>query len=265
MRHTRFIELLNLYVDQEITVDQAGELEAEILRNPKRRHTYNQYCKLQRACVSLFESENAQAPVPHLGKLMQAVEAVDAKVEAFPNEKSFSDPQSSPVWWQRMAVGGAVAASFVLVGTVAWRQLGPAPASPSASTASMPAYVATKPVVASAPSPTSGEMVQLATLERRPAREETSESARSALYLKSWLQSAALSEGRNGEYANNATAPVDLEWTRGVELAPINSVKPEELRFESRAAFASPSESRTFRGRGAPAANVELSAFQFQR
>ena len=62
MKESRFIELLNLYVDQQLSPVEAAELEAEISKNPVRRRTYQQYCRMQKACNRLFEEERAQAP-----------------------------------------------------------------------------------------------------------------------------------------------------------------------------------------------------------
>ena len=42
MKDNRFIELLNLYIDRQITVAETAELEAEIQQNPKRQAVYRQ-------------------------------------------------------------------------------------------------------------------------------------------------------------------------------------------------------------------------------
>ena len=61
MNDSRFIELLNLYVDQQITAAEATELEAELQENAERRRTYHQYCRKQKACTQLFEQERQAA------------------------------------------------------------------------------------------------------------------------------------------------------------------------------------------------------------
>ena len=43
MKDNRFIELLNLYIDRQITVAETTELEAEIQQNPKRQAVYRQH------------------------------------------------------------------------------------------------------------------------------------------------------------------------------------------------------------------------------
>ena len=55
MNDREFIELLNLYVDHEISPQDALRLEAEVMSRPDRREIYNQYCKMQKACSMLSE------------------------------------------------------------------------------------------------------------------------------------------------------------------------------------------------------------------
>ena len=62
MNDRRFTELLNLYLDHELEPADAAELEAEVMGNPVRRQTYDQYCRLQRACSLLGEKERSHAP-----------------------------------------------------------------------------------------------------------------------------------------------------------------------------------------------------------
>jgi hypothetical protein len=53
MTDQEFIELLNLYVDREITAADAARLEVAVLASPRRRSIYDQYCKMQKACTIL--------------------------------------------------------------------------------------------------------------------------------------------------------------------------------------------------------------------
>ena len=50
MKESEFIELLNLYLDHEISAADAVRLEAEVQANPARRKVYEQYCRMQKAC-----------------------------------------------------------------------------------------------------------------------------------------------------------------------------------------------------------------------
>lgn len=63
MKESRFIELVNLYIDRQITVDQTAELEAELQASAHRRRIYQQYCRMHRATKLVYESfrQNADA------------------------------------------------------------------------------------------------------------------------------------------------------------------------------------------------------------
>ncbi|MBX3735239.1 MAG: hypothetical protein KF715_00995 [Candidatus Didemnitutus sp.] len=60
MKDTRFTELVNLYIDRQISPDEATELELEIQSNPRRRQVYLQYCRMHRATKLVYESFRAQ-------------------------------------------------------------------------------------------------------------------------------------------------------------------------------------------------------------
>lgn len=61
MKESKFIELLNLYIDHQISPEDAAVLEEQILQSPARRRTYNQYCRMQRACTLVLDQFNAPA------------------------------------------------------------------------------------------------------------------------------------------------------------------------------------------------------------
>ncbi len=99
MKDSKFIELLNLYVDQQIEPADAALLEEEILRNPARRRTYQQYCRMHRGCAMLQEQSRPQAGVGE--KFTAAVAAADEKVVDFPRParttpRVFISPASWP-------------------------------------------------------------------------------------------------------------------------------------------------------------------------
>jgi hypothetical protein len=79
MKESRFIELINLYIDRQIGPEEAAELETEIARSPAHRRTYLQYCRMHRACTLLFEDFHAPATT-----LTQALSQAEGKVTAFP-------------------------------------------------------------------------------------------------------------------------------------------------------------------------------------
>ena len=51
MKDSEFIELLNLYLDHEISVADAARLEAEVQGSPARRRVYREYCQMQNQSV----------------------------------------------------------------------------------------------------------------------------------------------------------------------------------------------------------------------
>ncbi len=53
MNKSRFIELLNLYLDNELSAEEADELLHETRRDPRRYELYLQYCRIHKACSSL--------------------------------------------------------------------------------------------------------------------------------------------------------------------------------------------------------------------
>ncbi|MDP2138949.1 MAG: hypothetical protein Q8J74_13945 [Candidatus Didemnitutus sp.] len=67
MKDTRFTELVNLYIDRQISPEDAAEFELEIQSNSKRRQVYRHYCRMHRATALVYESfrthsDQAEAP-----------------------------------------------------------------------------------------------------------------------------------------------------------------------------------------------------------
>jgi len=76
MKEREFIELLNLYLDHEIGPADAARLEQEIQRNPERRRTYREYCRMQKAC-RMLATEFAGAPALEKAVGVQASTRLD--------------------------------------------------------------------------------------------------------------------------------------------------------------------------------------------
>lgn len=138
MKNSTFIELLNLYVDRQISPADAALLEAEIQQNPQRRKIYREYCQMQKACAILSENFRTDAPV---------VEKV-------------VDHARSPrrLGWPTYAMGFAAAAAciaLVVVNTPVKKQESLAVNTPAATpaTAVPAATVAATPVVESTRAP----------------------------------------------------------------------------------------------------------------
>jgi hypothetical protein len=104
MKDNRFIDLLNLYIDRQITTAETAELEAEIQNNPKRQAVYRQYCQIHSATKLVYESFRA-------GAAEQPATAVPtgrpATIELFENRRRTN--------WAYYAGGLAAAACLALV------------------------------------------------------------------------------------------------------------------------------------------------------
>jgi len=107
MNDRRFTELLNLYLDHQITAAEAVELEAAVHSSPARRRTYEEYCVLQSACSQL--GSNARACAPIAPRFARSVQEVERKITA---------PRHAHRWYP-LQLGGlatlAMAAGFALV------------------------------------------------------------------------------------------------------------------------------------------------------
>ena len=108
MNDKKFIELLNLYVDREVSAEDALRIEAEVASNPSRRKVYDQYCRIQKACsmlsdeqalgaadpgrrIAAFPARSAWRPVP----LMAALAAACVVAVLAIREKGFLGPREA--------------------------------------------------------------------------------------------------------------------------------------------------------------------------
>ena len=96
MNEREFLELLNLYVDREISAEDALRLEAEVFANPRRRSIYNQYCKMHKACSMLSEE-----------RLESVMGETDPSIVSFPDARRWGFGQ--------VFAGMAAAAAFAVV------------------------------------------------------------------------------------------------------------------------------------------------------
>lgn len=115
MKDSKFIELLNLYVDHQISAADAALLEAEIQHDPKRRQVYRQYCQMQKACVLLTDKFRTEAP------------AAEGQVIEFNPRRR----RSTPLLYVTGLAAAAACVALVLVN----RPQAESPASPSVAAA----------------------------------------------------------------------------------------------------------------------------------
>jgi hypothetical protein len=116
MTDQEFIELLNLYIDREISAEDAARLESAVLASPRRLSIYNQYCRIQKACTMLSD-RFAQSPA-------------DADTAVFP---------ASSGWRMGPLVAGLAAACLVAVVGLRFRAIRAADHAPQIAAEAAPA------------------------------------------------------------------------------------------------------------------------------
>lgn len=245
MNDRRFTELLNLYLDHQIEPADAAELEAEVLGNPARRRTYDQYCRLQRACCFLGERERSIAPQSQ--GFARSLRDAERKLAA--------PRRPIPVW--RTAYFGpfatAALAACVVVTVVINRHAAlPPSAGDSVADARQPLVV--QETVAP---------VQVAAA-LTPAISPPSAAGLSAFEAQPVLASAGLGVARTAREAEIAANDREaLEWMQRVEALQLQRVVVDEQAFEARPTLQQ--DNRVFRSRHNLQGNAEFAAFQFQR
>jgi len=108
MKDNRFIELVNLYIDRQITGEEMELLEAEMQSNPRRRAVYRQYCQMNRATTLVYESfrtEGADQPADML--------STDAKITRF--ETHSGRPRKHWTYYATGLAAACVALAFARV------------------------------------------------------------------------------------------------------------------------------------------------------
>lgn len=231
MKDSEFIELLNLYLDHEISPADATRLEAEVLGNPARRKIYQQYCRMQKGCKLLAQDFVAE-PALDNRKVVQFTPA------AAPRRKAL------------YMAGALTAAAASLAVIFAGRNRVNPVSSPAV--AAMPA------------SQTSGAIAAL------PAETRVSPAAvsRGAELGSGPALNGALALGRAPQAAPSLLLAGDrhakqFEWMKTLQLPPVQRVPVEQLRFDAKSPLQS--DSRTYDSGHPLQDSVEMTAFRFQR
>ena len=236
MKENRFIELLNLYIDRQITAAETAELEAEIQSNPKRQAVYRQYCQIHAATKLVYDSFRAVAadqPAVSAGR--------SGVVELFETRRRRTH-------WAYYAGGLAAAACLTVVFVMNRNTAGhsepsllaaePQPTAPVVAVAAIP-----DPVVATPATKTEPGLVSLLSTASTVTPDYTA------------MLTALREQDEERAFHN--------------ERLQIGRVQPlfEDSMFEP-ARMLSAQEQRVFRSQPsspAPAQQAEFSAFQFQR
>ncbi|HTX65172.1 MAG TPA: hypothetical protein VMD31_05335 [Opitutaceae bacterium] len=229
MKESKFIELLNLYIDQQISPDEAALLEAEILRHPQRRRTYREYCQLHRACTLVFEDAKDRAEAGRV-------------IEFAPRRR---------VAWGYWAAGLAAAACVALVTVQGVRRAAPAASAPPAAVAVAPAPRAAAPLVAvhmdaGAPRAYSFDTVSFVADRLTPLAPGRVQNATSLVIV-------------SGPAGSAARRPLTA-----VKNAP-NPARPTIEQFVFEQAATTPDAPQVFRVRQTGDNQEQMAAYQFQR
>jgi hypothetical protein len=231
MKDSEFIELLNLYLDHEISAADAKRLEAEVQSSPARYRVYREYCQMQKACVVWAEQSAA------------AVSA-DSKVIAF------ESPRTS--WgFGQYAAGICAAAACLALALVIRDGNGSASIAPRASD---PELMAKVEIIApmGADDEFRSVVPSMVSLNSRPAEFQPVMVASGLALTRQQRDAGAV-----------ASADARFDWMNRVQPAALHRTSAADLVFENRPA--PQPDNRAFRTRRLIDAQVEQAAFQFQR
>jgi hypothetical protein len=208
MKDSEFIELLNLYLDHEISAADAVRLEAEVQGNAARRRIYEDYCRMQKACKVLAHDFQTEAPGVPERKVIPFEPAADAPVR-----QPARAARASGFYTFGTLAAAAACVAVILVSRSSNQ-------SAAGGLAQTPTPAAVQAVAASAPVPVQAEAVATTA---RPL-------VGSPLFLSGKAQSEAL------HVAATEEADARFAWMNSVQLAPIPTqpAPTDPLRFEIR-------------------------------
>lgn len=245
MNESRYIELLNLYVDHQLSPAEASELEAEIARNPERRKTYQQYCRMQKACTVLFESEKSHAPESK--KLSDALRDADRKIVGFPAERSGSR-------WLYYSAGVAAMAACATFVVVHFKSSPEQRATRNSDIATVAAPAATD-VAQTVNLP--ANLTNPAPVEKKP---------RQSLYtVFSPARSNDVSNSVGSQMVSDTNPAGSYSWMNNLEMTPVSSISNAKLTMQPMTTGTTVLSSRKPVQNGQDSRSVPLEAWQFQR
>jgi hypothetical protein len=240
MKDAEFIELLNLYLDHEISAPDAARLEVEVQRHPARRRIYQDYCRMQKGCRMLaedFHREPVTVPSPKV---------IDFKTASRRTGKGAA---------YLAGALAAAAASVAIIFVVQSRQ-------PSASTAAAPVAITTPaPQIGAAVPTVAAVMPQPVNLTMRSESRGGLQPVAGSRFLLGASATSELAEHPAGSALN-----AEFAWMERVQLQPIpQRLLNTELRLEGHPAGLK-TEPRSYNHRQQSVdATVEMTAFRFQR
>lgn len=207
MKDSEFIELLNLYLDHEISAEDAVRLEAEVQSHPQRRRLYQDYCRMQKGCQLLAKDF-----------VTEFAPAADRKLIAFETARPSRPAPGLYVAGGLMAAAACVAIVFMgrSRGTVT-------PEQTVGGTAVVAVSAPIAPAVTEEISPNA-----IIKVEMTPARR--------ANLQRALVQTALESSKPANPEAAFASMEQDKQfaWIRDMRFAPIQNQSDETLKFDTR-------------------------------
>ena len=264
MKDSEFIELLNLYLDHEISAADAARLEAEVQSSAERRRIYEDYCRMQKACRQLaakFATEAEAAAAPADRKI---VAFNVAAAEAAAKRRS----RAGNYYLSGAVAAAAACVAVVMIGQDRVSGAGNVPVTPAAPAvaAGLPAEGARGGIrIAANP----GGQVPAWSLAE-PASGASRMPGASALAASQALVVESLT--LSGRAQNEALLVSAIEhsraqfaWIESLQLNPVRPPEPlKELRFDTKPVPLR-AEARTLGSQTTDTVNVEMAAFQFRR
>ncbi len=236
MKDSEFTELLNLYLDHEISAADAARLEAEVQSNPNRRRVYQEYCRMQKACKLLAQDFASESTAE-----------AEQKIIAFDEAATRRHTGGKAVY-----IGGLLAAAACVAVVFVRRSH----ESNALATAGTPVVVQTATPAPTAAVPT--EPAQLVAATATPANHGIERRSADALSLRN-AQTNALTINVNAQNDPH------FAWIQDVRLTPIQAPTPiDQLRFDATANLRS--DNRTYTNTNKPLqSDVPWTAIRFQK
>ncbi len=254
MKDSEFLELLNLYLDHEISAADAARLEAEVQQDPARRRTYLEYCRMQKACTILAK-DFADQPA-------------DKKIVAF-------EPRRS-AWGPGIFAAGGVALAAACVTLILVNRSStsssatPVSAGESVAAAPVATAAAANAVIAksaemSAPIPAvASEKLPPSLIAHTVTVPTAHRSELKPIFVSTPLSQAAVNPDAAALLATTQqNAEAQLEWIKTLQLSPMQAATPETLRLDPRSPLQP--ANRTFTNASANQSTVERTAFEIRK
>lgn len=249
MKESEFIELLNLYLDHEISAADATRLEAEVQGNPERRKLYQEYCRIQKACRVLatdFRTETTESAVSANAKVLEFKPLLANQATIRRNPKLIYYAAGTFV-----AIAACVAVVFINRGQPL------SPVSPTVARSVPGPGITRTPIEAMPPLKHAGLAAA--------AVGATPDSRAGATMVSNPLLLSGNSRVDGVMSLSSHGSDDQLAWVASLQLAPLQRVRLDDLRFGTSPATLRP-EGRPLGGsRHATDPSAEMSAFRFEK